>query len=242
LRPSLGVVVPAPRRRFGQNDQALDETDHNPTTSIQRMRDYAPPSLDVLRRPFEAMAMAEKRNRPAAALLSASWHLYQADESRLRMAELGDAAMLLQTAIDALCEPETPVKDDERLKRWQRASNDLKVWAEIRRDWLSSDREINAIKKRLRRVRHIAAHGSDSFLLNMGYPEGFERLMARGEPMAGEDISPSILRSDLPVLNRAVRIAIRRLVENAIENDWDDESFEAWFKDDSDRPPRDSSV
>jgi hypothetical protein len=96
------------------------------------------------------------------------------------MAELGDAAMLLQAAIDALCEPDEPVNDEERWKRWQPASNGLKVWAEIRSDWTSSQRELEVIKTQLRRVRHIATHGSDSFLLNMGYPEDFERRMAQG--------------------------------------------------------------
>jgi hypothetical protein len=83
------------------------------------MGDYRAPSLDVLRRPFEAMAIAKKGHRYAAAVLSASWSLYEATESRLRMAELDDAAMLLQAAIDALCEPESPTTDDERWKRWE---------------------------------------------------------------------------------------------------------------------------
>jgi hypothetical protein len=48
--------------------------------------------------------------------------------------------------------------------------------------------------------------------------EGVEHRMAQkgGPPVAGEDISPSILRSDLPVLNRAVRTAIQELVEDAV--------------------------
>jgi hypothetical protein len=234
LPPSLGLVVPSPRRRYGQDDLALTEQKGSKLRpAIQHMRDYRAPSLEVLRRPFEAMRPARDGKRCAAALLSASWLLYQANESRLRMAELGDAAMLLQASIDALCEPEPPVTDDERWKRWQRASNSLNVWNEIGRDWLYSGKELETIKRRLRRVRHIATHGSDSFLLNMGYPEGWKRTMAKGEPIPGEDISPSPLRSDLPVLNRAVRIAIRKLVHDAVDNRWEDERFEAWFSHDS---------
>jgi hypothetical protein len=106
------------------------------------------------------------------------------------MAELGDATVLLQAAIDALCEPKTPVTDDERRKRWERASNRLKVWVEIGRAWQYQAPELNLIKKRLRRVRQMV-HGSDSFLLNMGYPEGFERLFPPGGRAAGR-------RGDLP--------------------------------------------
>jgi hypothetical protein len=253
LPPSLGLVVPAPRRRYGPDDLPVvdpkrpkppddlplaDEKGPRSPPPIHHMFDYRAPPLDVLRRPFEAMAMAQDGKRVAAALLSASRLLYQADESRFRMAELGDAAMLLQAAIDALCEPESPTTDDECAKRWQRASTSLNVWPELGREWLYSQGELNAIKKRLRGVRPIAAHGGDSVLLNMGYPEGFERRMARGGRMRGDDISPSILRSDLPVVNRAVRTAIQKLVEDAVENGWDDEFFEVRFSHDSPRSLR----
>jgi hypothetical protein len=185
---------------------------------IHYWTEYATPTDDELRVPFEALALVHER-RCCQALLSSSLALLSA--SRGSRSQLSEQLRDVQAAIETLCEPSPG--EWGAFERWDRLADRSGVWNELVRGYDSD--EVERVQRRLRVARNVAGHGADSVLLDLGYPENASRPVPRGT-VSGEDLAFTALHADLSPLLFAVRFVLNHLWRTARASDWNDDVFE----------------
>jgi hypothetical protein len=227
LLPDLGIWVPQPhlqwRQRYKPRERdAWIARERTRGGGIYHWSEYPAPDADLLRVPFEAMEVLDRRC--AQALLSASLAVLQA--SRASRSPLSEQLRNIHAAVEALCEPAPGAPGAHG--RWRRLADRIDVWRELaKRGYEEAD--VHAFQERLNIARNVATHGSDAALLDLGYPAEAERALPRGHTARGEDLAFSAVNADLAPLRFAVRFAIRGLLHRIRASGWDDESLEQEF-------------
>jgi hypothetical protein len=179
-----------------------------------------------LRAPFDAMDAAMDPNGPGAlharAVLSAAWVLYSIERLPTDL-QRSDQLLLLGTAIEALCDigagPGQGAED-----RWTRITNRLGIWRDL--TGLYTQREIRDAGTLARHHRNIAAHGSDTVLVNLDYPRTLTRKLPRNIQKTGEQLSLARAVAAQPIIRYAVRELAMHLAQRGIRDGWDD----GWYQ------------
>jgi len=188
----------------------------------------APSDPEELRAPFDAMAIAG-HSRCAQALLSSAWSLYVAGSTPNPL-EWTDRLLLLYTAVMALCEPPgEPARDEEVFGRWQHVAERAGVWSDLTERGYSAQR-IQQAHARIRDARNIATHGSDSVLVNLGYPAEATRTVRGPREVPGADLALAVIRADWGPLLFAARAVTTELWCRAQAENFDDGWFEDHFQ------------
>jgi hypothetical protein len=227
LLPELGSWGPQPHIQTRQPDEKLSpgRSPSGGGSSAGMIREWSPytaPTDDLLRVPFEAMAVRERRC--AQSLLSSSLALFQA--SRGTRHQLSERLRYLGVAIEALAEK--PQGAGGAFPRWQRVAERHGVWDQLAKLGYSKG-DISAIQGRLKTARDVATHGADAVLIDLGYPVGATRPLTGQRTAAGEDLAFSSLHADLSPLIYAVRWVLQMLFEITRAAGWDNNAFEAEF-------------
>lgn len=226
--PDLGIYGPQPFLHIPQHTKEYDPGEwiskKRPSVgSIYHHSAYPVPEGDLLALPFEALRAAPSC-RSAQALLSASWAAFEA--SRGSRFLLSERLRYILVAVESLIESEPAGK--MRWRRWENLSKRFGVHDELRSRGYTEE-EIEIAEGRLRSARHIATHGADAALIDLGFPEGAERPMKYGPPMPAEDLGFPALSADLRILIFAVQHVLNQLLRHQQEAGWDDARFEKQF-------------
>jgi hypothetical protein len=228
--PDIGIFGPQPLLHMPQHTKEYDPGEwiskKRPSIgSIYHHSEYAIPGGDLLVLPFEALRAASTR-RSAQALLSASWAAFQA--SRGSRFLLSERLRYVLVAIESLIEPEPAGKME--WTRWENLSKRYGVHEELRTLGYSEG-EIEIVERRLRNARHIATHGADAALIDLGFPGDAQRPMRFDEPMPAEDLGFPALSADLRILVFAIQHVLNQLLRHQQREAWDDAEFERQFSD-----------
>ncbi|MET0602091.1 MAG: hypothetical protein ABW167_08900 [Baekduia sp.] len=227
LSPDLGTWVPQPSIHWQQRYKLKEEDAWIPKQLTHgggafHYTPYPAPSDEVLKLPFDAFANLEKRC--AQALLSASQNLAHA--MRRSRHELSAQLRNTMACLEVLCEKEGEQFAAEA--RWEAVAARFDVWSELaHRGYTEAD--IANLQLRVKRGRNIATHGSDSALLDLGYPESAQRKVAKNKYAPGTDFAYAALAADLVPLRFALGFVIDKLFEVVRTSNWDDATFEAQF-------------
>ena len=154
-------------------------------------------------------------------MLGAAWNLYLV-EREPRDFERTDELLLLSSAIESLCDLGQGASDGSE-RRWARITERLGLWRDLRASY--DQRELEDAKQLVRDIRNISAHGSDSVLVNLGYPRKKRRALPGGREVSGHELALARAAAALPVLRHAVRGVAARSADELVDRDFDD----AWF-------------
>jgi len=228
--PDIGIFGPQSFLHMPQHTKEYDPREwiskkRASVGSIYHHSAYTVPEGELLALPFEAL-QAAPTVRSAQALLSASWATFEA--SRGSRFLLSERLRYILVAVESLIESEPAGKLE--WQRWERLSQRFGVHDELRSRGYTAE-EIEIAESRLRNARHIATHGADAALIDLGFPEGSERPMRYGPPMPAEDLGFPALSADLRILVFAVQHVLNQLLRHQHEAGWDDAMFEAQFSD-----------
>lgn len=186
-------------------------------------RGYEIADETILRMPFQAFAARERRS--AQALLSASLALQSA--SRGSRYQLSERLRNVLAAIETLCESAPGAHDAS--SRWAKLVGRYNVEDELaKRGHEEGDSE--KVGRRLRQARNVAAHGADAALIDLGWPPGVDRQMARKAAIRSEDLAISALHADLSALMHGVSLVLSEMWPTVAASDFDDAQFESLFR------------
>ena len=227
LWPAVANWEPQP---FQRTDSGLRRLDDPSATeqggSITEYPLYQLPSDEAsLRAPFLAMEAAMDTDHLGAlharAILSTAWTLYTSQPQGSAL-QRTDRLLLLGTAIEALCDIGQGTWDGSQA-RWKHVTGALGVWTELHGAY--TQREINDARKLAKHLRDIAAHGSDTVLVNLGYPPTLIRTLPREIERTGDELALARAAATEPILRYAVRKVALHLAQRGLHDGWDD----TWF-------------
>jgi hypothetical protein len=228
LWPAVGEWEPQPFQRTDSRLRRLDDPSATEQGgSITEYPLYQLPSDEAsLRAPFLAMEAALDTNHLGAlharAILSTAWTLYTSQPQGGAL-QRTDRLLLLGTAIEALCDIGQGAGDGGQA-RWKHVTGALGVWTELHGAY--TQREINDARKLGNSLRDIAAHGSDTVLVNLDYPRTLTRRLPRNIHRTGEELSLARAVATEPILRYAVRKVALHLAQHGVRDGWND----PWFR------------
>ena len=188
---------------------------------------YEPPSDEgSLRAPIAAIDAAMDPSGQGAlharAVLSAAWVLYSIERPP-NDPQRTDQLLLLGTAIEALCDVGAGANTGGA-DRWTRVTDLLGIWRDLAGPYTQG--EIQDAIKLAKHLRNIAAHGSDTVLVNLDYPPTLTRKLTWNVQRIGEQLSLARAVGTEPIIRYAVREVAVHLARRGIRDGWDD----TWFK------------
>jgi hypothetical protein len=172
---------------------------------------------------FRAIELAPDRIS-ARAILGCAWALYLV-EAKPGEVQPADQLLLLSGAIEALCDLGEGPDGSDASKRWTRVLERSGVRRELGRRYQQD--ELKDAAALARDIRNIAAHGSDSVLVNLDYPPSASRQFRGGREVAGRDLALARGLSAKAILLFAVRSVAEHLSEELVKRDFDDDWFRA---------------
>lgn len=228
LLPGLGVWAPQPFLRCEQGFTELEPDQPNPRKRVREPlahwdAEYTPPEGRLLSLPVRALALVRERRCPQALLSSCSSMFEAAHGDRFKLAERLRAIL---AAVEAVCEEEPGAPFNAA--RWRALSTRFGINQALD-DLEHTTGSMIDVEKRLRQARNVATHGADAVLLDLGYPEGEERILKGEQRVSGEELSSAALDAGLGALIYVVQRVLAGALEHMDEHDWDDEEFERLF-------------
>jgi len=176
--------------------------------------------------PFAAINAAMDPSGPGAlharAVLSAAWVLYSIERLPNDL-QRTDQLLLLGTAIEALCDIGAGANAGGA-DRWTRITDLLGIWRDLAGPY--TQREIQDAIKLAKHLRNIAAHSSDTVLVNLDYPPTLTRKLPRNIQRTGEQLSLARAVATEPIIRYAVCEVAVHLAQRGVHHGWDD----TWYQ------------
>lgn len=130
--------------------------------------------------------------------------------------------------VASVCEDRKSAANPAMHARWQALRTRLGLLDELNDHGLDAT-DIEGAERRLSDVRNIAAHGTDSVLVNLGYPAERRRVFGKRE-RSGEELALAQLYSELRPMQWMVRQALQRVWSTVAAAGFSDEAFGNCFE------------